>query len=530
MKLNRLFQITAITAVIFGFIGCDEEFTEVGGEIINNPSNVELREVDVNAYSQVVNSIQTNNLANSILGVNNNPVYGESTASIVTQLILSSVNPEFGENVQLDSVVMTIPYFSTEIQNSVDDEILYELDSIYGNESFKLSIYETSYFLNDLDPEAGFEQRQKYFSDQQDIVEQNIVGEALLVDEDFKPSNAAYTSYEVDADGVIDTIVSPPAMRVHLPVDYFQERIIAKEGSSDLLNNNNFKNYLRSLLIKAESNSSGGSQILLNFADQTSASKISLYFKRDSEVEDEPGQVRGSFILNLTGNNNSLVNRFNTFAGEFPEDITQAINAQTSETGAENLYLKAEEGSMAVIELFPNAEELEALRDEELLINEADLTFYVNESIANGGDQPRRLYLYDLTNNTFLADYALDITYSVANPDASITNFSEVVAEDESGKFYKIRITNHVSNIINNDAENVKLGLVIVPNINSAVERGPQGSFGGSIMSATREMPELIDQIPAVNNLAPTGTVLHGNRSNDNDKRLNLKIYYTNFN
>ena len=36
--------MTAIMAVVFAFIGCDEEFTEVGGEIITNPSNVELRE------------------------------------------------------------------------------------------------------------------------------------------------------------------------------------------------------------------------------------------------------------------------------------------------------------------------------------------------------------------------------------------------------------------------------------------------------------------------------------------------------
>lgn len=524
MKLNRLFQITAFTAVIFAFVGCDEEFTEVGGEIINNPSNVELREVEVNAYSQEVNSIQTNNLANSILGVNTNPVFGESVASLVTQVSLSSEDPEFGENVQLDSVVMTIPYFSSQIENSASDEILYELDSIYGNESFKLSVFETSYFLNDLDPAIGFEARQKYYSDQQNEVEQNIVEEALFVDEDFKPSALSFTSYEIDGAGENDTIVNTPALRIKLPVAYFQDRIIAREGSEELLNNSNFRNYLRSLLIKAEPNGTGGSQVLLDFSGQSATPKISLYYKRDSEVDGETGQVRGSYDLNLIGN------RFNTFEGELPMDISQEIEGQTPDSGAENLYLKAQEGSMAVIELFPDAEELEAIKNDELLVNEAELTFFVNEDLLTGGDEPRRLYLYDLTNNTFIADYALDISFSVANPDASLTNFSEVVSEDGTGKFYTIRITNHVSSIINDDAENVKLGLVIVPNINSVVARGQQGSIGGSLMSATRNMPELIDQIPAVNSLTPTGTVLHGNMSNDNEKRLKLKIYYTNFN
>ncbi len=524
MKLNRLFQTMASMAIVFAFIGCDEDFTEIGGEIINNPSNVELREVEVKAYSQKVNSIQTNNLSNNILGVNNHPVYGESAASLVTQVTLSAENPSFGENAQLDSVVMTIPFFSTQSSASTDDQIIYELDSLYGNESFKVSVFETSFFLNDFDPNVGFEQRQKYYSDQQDQVEQNIVGSALFVEEDFKPSSLSFTSYEVGANGENDTIVNAPALRIKLPVDFFQQKIIAKEGSGDLLNNSNFKNYFRSLFIKAEPNGSGGSQVLLDLSGQNASPRISLYYKRDSGVEGETEPVRARYDLNLNGN------RFNTFKGEFPEEIVQIIGSQTEETGAENLYLKAQEGSMAVIELFPDADVLEALKNEELLVNEADLTFYVNNDLISDGDQPRRLYLYDLTNNTFLADYALDASYSVTNPDMSLTNFSEVVSEDETGKFYNLRITNHVSSIINDGAENVKLGLVIVPNINTVVARGAQGSIGGSLMSATREMPDLVDQIPSVNSLTPTGTVLHGNASNDENKRLKLKIYYTNFN
>lgn len=515
----------AISAVVFAFIGCDEEFTEVGGEIINNPSNVELREVEVKAYSQKINSIQTNNLSNYILGVHNHPVFGESAASIVTQLELSSANPDFGENVKLDSVVMTIPYFSTE-STSADNEILYELDSIYGNDSFKLSVYETSYFLNNFDPAAGFEQRQKYYSDQQDLIEQNIVGDPIYTNDNFKPSAQSYTSYEVGDDGENDTITNAPALRIKLPLEYFQQKIIDKEGSAELLNNANFKNYLRSLFIKAESNGSGGSQILLNFNDQSQAPKISLYYLRDSEEDGETEQVRASYDLNMRG-----VNRFNTFEVDFPENVTQTIQAQSEETGAENIYLKAQEGSMAVIELFPDANVLADIREEELLVNEADLTFYINEDLS-GGDQPRRLYLYDLTNNTFLADYALDVTYSVTNPDVSLNNFSGIVQTDEAenGTFYTIRITNHVSSIINEDADNVKLGLVIVPNINSVVSRSQQGVIVGSAMSATREMPDLIDRIPAVNSLSPTGTVLHGNLSNDEEKRLKLRIYYTNYN
>lgn len=526
MRLNKLFKMTAIMAVIFTFGACDEDFTEIGGEIINNPSNVVLREVEVNAYSQKINSIQTNNLNNYFLGSITHPVYGESTASIVTQLSLSNPDPDLGENIKLDSVVMTIPYYSTEVEaENSESEIEYTLDSVYGNGSFNLKIYETGFFLNDFDPEADFEQRQKYYSDQQDIVEQNILGAPIYTEDNFEPSAETYVTYELNSDGENDTITNAPALRLRLPVDYFQKKIIDKIGSDELLDNNSFKDYFRSLLLKAESNGSNR-QILFNLSSQEA--KITLYYTSDQEGTDgEEERARGVLALNIFGNN-----RFNTYQGEFPANILQNINSQSAEAGAENLYLKSQEGSMAVIELFPDPEVLENLKEEELLVNEADLTFYVNEDLASNDLQPRRLYLFDLTNKTILADYALDVSYSPSNPELSLTTFSQPlkVAEDESGSFYKLRITNHVSSIINEDAENVKLGLVIVSNINSVVVRGQQGGILGSVMSDTRGMPPLINKVPAETLLSPYGTILHGNMSADEEKRLKLNIYYTNFN
>jgi len=528
MRLKKFFKITAITAVIFAFVACDEEFTEIGGEIINNPSNVESRELEVNAYSQKLNSVQTNNLNNYFLGTINHPVYGESTASIVTQLNLSGANPDFGDNVQLDSVVMTIPYYSSQVESSADEsEIQYELDSVYGDGSFNFKIYETAFFLNDLDPDADFEQRQKYYSDQQESVEQNIIGQPIYSNDNFVPSKASYVSFEIDENGENDTIINAPALRIKLSVDFFQQKIVERQGSSDLQDNNSFKDYFRSLLLKAESNGIENRQILFNLSSQDA--KISLYYT--SEVEGDDGaneRARGSYALNIFG-----ANKFNTYQGEFPANIKQNIEAQSSETGAENLYLKAQEGSMAVIELFPDAEVLENLREEELLVNEAELEFYVNEDLTSGDFQPRRLYIYNLVDNTIIGDYALDATYNPAIPESSLTSFSEPVkvAEDGNGSFYTLRITNHVSNLINNeDAENVKLGLVIVPNINTVVSRGQQGSILGSIMSSTRNSSALIDQVPSGSLLSPHGTVLHGNLSADEQKRLKLRIFYTNFN
>ncbi|APG60598.1 DUF4270 domain-containing protein [Christiangramia salexigens] len=513
MKLNKLIQITATLAVVFAFIGCDEEFTEIGGEIISNPTDVDLREIKVNAYSKKINSIQTNNLTNFFLGVNEHPVYGESAASIVSQLSLSAANPTFGDKVELDSVVLKLPYFSSQIESGSEGQIQYKLDSIFGEGSFKLSVYETSYLLNDLDPSTGFEQQQKYYSDQQDDVEKNIVGEPLFVDEEFTPSSDSYVSYELNEVGDNDTITNAPALRLKLPVAFFKNKIIDKQGSDVLLNNNNFKNYFRSLLIKAETNNTAGNLILFNLANNDA--EISLYYTHEIEDEDD-GLVRkrGSFDLKFTGGN-----RFNVYKGEFPDNILQEIEAQDENSGSSNLYLKSQEGSMAVIELFEDEAEFEELKQNNWLINEANLTFYINQDALGEVVEPERLMLYDLDNNSVLIDYAIDPTATESSPANSRLTYSGKIerGEDGNGQFYKIRITEHINRVLNSDADNVKLGLVITGNINNA-------SF-----SAVRRI-DGVERVPAASLLTPRGTVLYGDAASDEDKRLKLRIYYTDLN
>jgi len=509
-------------AVISAFVSCDEDFSEIGGEIIDNPSNVESRDYEVNAFTKKINSVQTNNTSNFFLGVTNNDFYGKSVASIVSEVRLSTFDPEFGENVQLDSVVLKIPYYATEVA-STEGRTSYELDSIYGSGSFNLSIFETNYLLNDLDPEAGFETVQKYYSDQQELFEQNIIGAAIYEQNNFVPSERAFDSYEVGVDGT-DTIANTPSLRLKLPVDYFKTKIIDKQGSNVLSSNADFKNYFRNLYLRAEENGSEGTQIFFNLNNQNA--NITLYYRSDRVVSQEVEQdVRGSYTLNFSSGN-----KVNLLEGDYPDAVLQEIEMQSLEAGAENLFIKGQQGSIAVIELFPEESILEGLREESILVNEASLQFFVNRDLY-GEENPERLYLYDLTNNTYLGDYLVDAGFNSIDPSRSLTSFSSPlqVEEGEDGYYYTLRITNHITNILNNDADNVKLGLVTVPNINTVVSRNSQGGVGGALNTALRNSGDL-NRIPAGTVLTPKGTVLHGPNSADETKRLKLTIFYTNYN
>lgn len=516
---KRLSYIPALLIAVVAFTSCDNEINTIGGELIGGGNNnLPIYQAGVTASSINLPPVQTNGLPVHLLGVYKEPVYGVQVANVLTQVSLSGNNPDFGNEPQLDSVVLTLPYFSTKLEPDEDGNVIYRLDSLYGNSPFKLSIFKSNYFLNDFDPETSFEERQKYFSDQSALFEANLSGEALFVSNSFLPSRSEVVYFEEDDEGEMDTLRVSPRARIHLPVQFFKEAILDKEGTSVLSNSNNFKNYFRGIYFKAEPVNGEGSMFLMNFANNEAG--ITLYytnFAADTEDEDSDGDVTelvgtpDSYKLNLGGNT------VNTFIQELPASIAAEIEASNEETGAENIFLKGGEGSMAVINLFEDEAELEDLRSRGWLINEANLTFFVNQDYIEGGkSEPERIFLYNLETNETLLDYRLDVPDPV-NPLNSITNHSERLerTEDGDGISYKIRITEHVKKILNNDSTNVKLGLVVSQNFNLLTT------------SALKEPVNGIKMVPSTSVISPRGTVLHGNLAEDEAKRIKFNIIYT---
>ena len=152
------------------------------------------------------------------------------------------------------------------------------------------------------------------------------------------------------------------------------------------------------------------------------------------------------------------------------------------------------------------------------IINEANLIFYVDKNQVTGGDaEPERLIIYDTKNSTVLADYGLDLTSNLPAIDALNVHLGRLQrGSDDNGEFYKIRITNHVSNVINRDSTNVPLGLIVSQNV-----------LETDFQEIENVQAPGIEQLPASSVVSPEGTILHGNRSANSDKRLKLQIFYT---
>ncbi|QAA81886.1 DUF4270 domain-containing protein [Aequorivita sp. H23M31] len=500
-------------AILFAFvvfISCQQDPSTIGSEILGTeaPNGILDDSQTVIAYSRKLSPVQTNRLPGYQLGVYKDPVYGKSSVSLLSQIKLETNDPKFGNDAKVDSVFVYIPYFS---KATVEDSTTtYTLDSIYGSAPINITIFESKYFLRDLDPETGFEKVQPYYSNQGPLFE-SYLGEQLASVENFIPSPAGYILRE----GEEDESKLAPGLRIALPKEFFQERIVDKEGSQDLLNNNNFKNYLRGLYFQVNSPTNDGSLFIFD----VSKAYVQIHYTNVKEEEPEE-RIYKTFKLSLGDIT------VNTFENEpLPQFIQTALENPDTIMGNENLYLRGGDGIISIVELFgPDsdnngvADQLEMLRDKKWLINEANLIFYVNRDLmVQGGNEPDRIMIYDLKNSNVLVDYLMDSTNGLPAADAMSNHLGKLEKDsDGKGKYYKIRITNHISNLINKDSTNVPLGIVVSHNVKNRTTQ-----------KLLNPQDPSIEEVPSSEVLSHKGTILYGNSSANTEKKLKLQIYYT---
>lgn len=498
---NTLKKMAILTVAFFSLIACDNDYKEIGDGLVddNNFESLRYNQTSLAAHSEKIESVQSNHLSSYALGVYKDPKYGKTSANILTQLKLSRVDPSFGDNPELDSVVLVVPYFST-VKSQDYQSKEYELDSIFGDDPIELSVYQSNYYLRQYDPNDDYDD-QAYYSDDIEKFEQNLEDAPLFTTASFKPSNKEMVLPEAGKDSTeADTSKVSPGMRIKLSKSRFEELILDNEDSDRLASNENFQEYFRGLYFKVNPVDDSGFYGLLNF--RSDGAGIIMYYH--NEKEDSEGETTTQHQRYLLQFGNQIVNVFDTDYDELPADPN-------------NLYVKGGEGSMAVIDLFTDQQQLDSLKETDWLINEANLTFYVNEDELPGNQEnPQRVFIYDIENKKVLKDYSLDPTQNDNDVLNSRTGHLGRLSKTDQGQlYYKVRITSYVNDIINNDSTNTKLGLVVSQNVNiDDMAETELDSLGTT-------------EIPNSEVLAPQGTVFYGPSSTTEDKALQLEIYYT---
>ena len=549
MKNIKLLSVFFIILIY----SCDKEFASIDSDVISaeNAINFNTSSIDypIVASNLRLNPVKSNNLPSFMLGYNNNPFYGESKASFLGQVVPAEFSPSFGENVVLDSVVLTIPYYSRGVDTDDDGNISYEIDSVYGNTATKLYVYKSNFYLRDFNPSGDFSDSQNYYSNgalsnsesiNQSEIEAELLYESGIIgdgSDDFIPSSERIDLTSLDSLGesyVVSSIAPAVRLKLNNPNDNFwQSLFFENEGNPELINPNTFKEFFRGLYIKADGVNSEGSMMLLNFA--SSNTKLTIHYTSETSTDSDTDSggtstetitSQNEYVLNFTDN---LVN---IYENNFQVDVS---NSNTVE-GDERIYLKGGEGYMSTVDLFggdiqdDNGEMVNAFdhfknsfydQENEIankIINEAYIEFFVDQT-QDIGSEPDRIYLYNFEQNTALIDYFLDQSVSSTTINAKINHLEPLTRDGDSitgeGVKYKIRITEHLNNLILRDSTNAKLALVVTSNVGSI------DNF--SILNSGEEERDF----PSGAILTPKGTVLHGSQSEDLDKRPRIKIYYT---
>ncbi|MEZ4853236.1 DUF4270 domain-containing protein [Flavobacterium sp.] len=583
--MKKILFLTFVVAAIV--LSCDDDYNEIGTNVVGNTHYDFSRYLvdNIKTYSHATNEVQSNNLPVLSFGIMDNGFFGTTKASFVSQVELVNEDPTIGYFPEVDSVYIYIPYYSSLKGTLESGERKYELDSVYNYDAnnpakFTLQLFENKYFLNDFDPEDNFQTSQKYYNNQESLIS-DAAGTDLInnssntaQNSEFYFNNKEIYIYKtngngeyVDNSGTVLTDQFDPSVRVikerfepgiWLDVDtnFFKEKILDEWTNGTLTNNSIFKSAFKGLYFKVTENTPNvGSLAMLNLTQ----AQIKIIFKAAATNDVTATKTRRELQLRMGYNSATSIkcNNINFLTYSNNNDYLNELNMSNPNTGDEKLYLKGGQGSVAYIDLFGSEDvkslnedgelvsgsngvpdELDEIRARKWLINDAILTFYIDQDAMSSTTEPYRIYVYNATNNTVLADYVADNS-TASNSKFSKYGFGGIIYKETNangnkrGVQYSIRLTEHIKNLLktdrNNDGkvddelnENIRIGVCVTEDIATSSNAYLKNPFTIANDEASTE----IKYVPVANIMNPLGTVLYGSNTTD-EKRVKFEIFYT---
>jgi len=504
-KVVNVIKYISLSAFVFlAVVSCEKPIDNIGVNLVNNNNfNSSSIVTDVVATNDNISKVPTTSAQQFLLGVYDDSEFGKLKASIITQLTLPTIGTgyAYGTNTKIDSVLISVPYQATKLENYSDGKPQFSIDSVIGNpdNEFKLSIYELKTFLNTLDPNDP-SKPEIYYSDK--VFDKESTP---LYSGNFKINPNDTVSYVkrympdgitvFDIDTLKQTTVSP-SINIPLDENQIKQLFVDTAGTSEFETVDDFQHIFRGLYIEADELANPNSHIVsLNLAK----ANMTIYYSDDeneTEIEDLNGNgVNGEQGVRVK---HTYVFPFGAVkANYFYRDYT---NSKLS--GTNKLYVQGAAGSMATIAIL-GAEDIDALRKNNWLITDASLTLYVDQN-ASSNIAPERLFLYNFDDNLQLKDMLSE----------GKSSFGGDLVLDDNGNPYKyvFKITDYISDVFkeNGSAPIYKLGL--------------------KVFNPTDEPANFLDTKIKEFSWNPKGVVLYGGDASFQDKKATLKISYSEIN
>ncbi len=392
---------------ITSLISCYKPAGEIGAIVQPQNSLLQVAWTDtamVYAYSVPDDTVRTDGLSTTLLGSLMDPTFGHTTASFYSQFMLENTGHRFGENPQVDSLVLQLRYTG----GSYGDSTTYLTARVYQMEG---SIYLDSTYTSNID--------------------------IPVYPTDY--ANHTFIPKPTDSIVVGDDTVSA-ALRINLSninpglADYLINIDTVLMDSNDV-----FIDYFKGLYVTTDQVTDGGS--LVNFDLFSNSSKITLYYHNDEEDSldfDYPITV------------------ITQYASKYEHDLTvgspdfvQQVVQEDTALGNNKFYVQGIAGVASVIK-FPNMKSWNDIGN--IAINEAKLVLPGNTEDT----------LYSPPVKLALASISPDGTYDFV-PDESSGSDQYFGGEYKaSTRSYTFRITRYLQSLIDDPTvENNGLYLIV---------------------------------------------------------------------
>ncbi|WBX73553.1 DUF4270 family protein [Tenacibaculum pacificus] len=510
-------------------ISCEKDFNDVGGRVIDNTKfetgelllDVAIEKIDISDSNtnDAYKAVRADNISTTVgeywLGVYKNGGYKGIEASIISQLKLLN-NPKIKDTKPatkigeidsiyvLDKVILKIPYTATNIGKETDGKPKFRLDSILGDISIPmpLNIYRNGTYLSELNPSNPANQNS--FQSNHSYIKSELLNENTGFT--FKPSPKdtmlILTRNISNGNTYKDTIkLANKAPFLTIPLDKEKMKTIFwdKFKDTEFSSSSTFNNYFRGLIIETEG--SNGTIFPLSLLG-TNASVSVDFLYTITTFQKKEGEA--TLVLKDT-----LPNTY-SFPLSGIRNSKYVMSPATTAVPSNNFVIQGTAGTMAKVTIL-NESKLQELRDDKLLINDASLTFYVNQNInTNKNIVPQKLFIYQNIDKGTKGIVPTQLTDAYKET-ATFGGYIQL-SEDDKPEKYSFSIKDYISDLLDGTTSDIEPLILKVYNnpTDSAIKNNA------------------IDVNVRTYNWNPRGvTLLNGSETANGVKRAVLKISYS---
>lgn len=458
LNTKQFIKLTSI--LLFGSFflsNCEPDADNLGEQfLLGNASQGNEISYDVTAYNinnndTIRSDASTLFLTNSgRLGAFTESVFGMQKASYVSQVRMSSYAPDFGENPEVDSVVLVLnpSYAADSAETITDDDYIFPKGDVaakkvitkypvakYGKQKingedtkFNIRVYEVNEFLKSTS--------EAYYSNQ--IVGYNPTEIGSKVFDGYVNS----TSVTQDSDNAA-LFTHETSLRIPLNNTFFQNKIIAKEGTTDLQDAANFIRYFNGIRVSVDETDG----YLFNF--NSNSAKIVMYYSKDAT--DGREQTTFEFPLGSTqANSNNFVHIGQYEYNRTGTTVAEALASSNSQIGDPKLYPQGMGGPSVGIRI-PDAtisELRKKVNEEKIAIISSRIRIFTDNSIWNNNFAKPQTFTFLMKEATAFME---DMSMFANNP-----NFALVKAynTDSNPAYYDFTITKSLKDVVESNEEN----------------------------------------------------------------------------